>query len=32
MTGAPLPRGADAVVEVEVTDAGTEMVAISRGA
>ena len=29
MTGAPLPRGADAVVEVEVTDAGTETVAIS---
>lgn len=29
MTGAPLPRGADAVVEVEVTDGGTEHVLIS---
>jgi len=29
MTGAPLPRGADAVVEVEATDAGTDVVAIS---
>ena len=29
MTGAPLPRGADAVVEVEVTDAGTDVVAIA---
>lgn len=29
MTGAPVPRGADAVVEVEVTDGGTETVAIS---
>jgi molybdopterin molybdotransferase len=28
MTGAPLPAGADAVVEVEVTDGGTETVAI----
>lgn len=28
MTGAPLPDGADAVVEVEVTDAGTEVVEI----
>lgn len=28
MTGAPVPRGADAVVEVEVTDGGTEQVAI----
>lgn len=28
MTGAPLPPGADAVVPVEATDAGTEMVAI----
>ncbi len=29
MTGAPLPRGADAVVEVEATDAGTDVVAIA---
>lgn len=29
MTGAPVPRGADTVVEVEVTDGGTETVAIS---
>lgn len=29
MTGAPLPRGADAVVEVEVTDRGTSEVAIT---
>lgn len=29
MTGAPVPRGADAVVEVEVTDGGTEEVLIS---
>ncbi|KRC46119.1 MULTISPECIES: gephyrin-like molybdotransferase Glp [unclassified Nocardioides] len=29
MTGAPVPRGADAVVEVEVTDGGTETVTIS---
>ncbi|TWG99576.1 molybdopterin molybdotransferase [Nocardioides sp. J9] len=29
MTGAPVPRGADAVVEVEVTDGGTETVAIT---
>lgn len=28
MTGAPVPRGADAIVEVEVTDGGTEEVAI----
>jgi molybdopterin molybdotransferase len=28
MTGAPIPRGADAVVEVEQTDAGTDTVAI----
>lgn len=28
MTGAPVPRGADAIVEVEVTDGGTEKVAI----
>lgn len=28
MTGAPVPRGADAVVEVEVTDGGTAEVAI----
>ncbi|HET9141051.1 gephyrin-like molybdotransferase Glp [Actinophytocola sp.] len=28
MTGAPLPDGADAVVQVELTDAGTERVAI----
>lgn len=30
MTGAPLPAGADAVVPVEWTDAGTTAVAISR--
>jgi molybdopterin molybdotransferase len=30
MTGAPLPRGADAVVEVEATDGGTDVVSISR--
>lgn len=29
MTGAPVPRGADAVVEVEVTDGGTETVTIT---
>ncbi|PWN01845.1 molybdopterin molybdenumtransferase [Nocardioides silvaticus] len=29
MTGAPLPRGADAVVEVERTDAGTDVVTVS---
>ncbi|RHW24608.1 molybdopterin molybdenumtransferase MoeA [Nocardioides immobilis] len=29
MTGAPLPRGADAVVEVELTDGGTDVVAIT---
>ncbi len=29
MTGAPLPRGADAVVEVEATDAGTDVVAVT---
>ncbi|MBM9460374.1 molybdopterin molybdotransferase MoeA [Nocardioides sp. zg-536] len=28
MTGAPVPRGADAVVEVEVTDGGTDVVRI----
>ncbi|MCX6401453.1 MAG: molybdopterin molybdotransferase MoeA [Propionibacteriales bacterium] len=28
MTGAPVPRGADAIVEVEVTDGGTETVTI----
>lgn len=28
MTGAPVPRGADAIVEVEATDGGTEKVAI----
>ena len=28
MTGAPVPEGADAVVEVEETDAGTEVVSI----
>jgi molybdopterin molybdotransferase len=31
MTGAPIPRGADAVVEVEVTDGGTETVEIREG-
>ena len=31
MTGAPLPAGADAVVPVESTDAGTESVAVRRG-
>jgi len=30
MTGAPLPAGADAVVQVEWTDAGTERVTIDR--
>ncbi len=30
MTGAPLPAGADAVVPVEQTDAGTERVAITQ--
>ncbi|WP_439662946.1 molybdopterin molybdotransferase MoeA [Lentzea sp. HUAS TT2] len=30
MTGAPLPPGADAVVQVEWTDAGTETVTINR--
>lgn len=30
MTGAPVPRGADAVVEVEVTDGGTETVTITE--
>lgn len=30
MTGAPVPRGADAIVEVEVTDGGTDKVAISQ--
>ncbi|MDZ5623178.1 molybdopterin molybdotransferase MoeA [Nocardioides bizhenqiangii] len=29
MTGAPLPRGADAVVEVEATDGGTDVVAVT---
>lgn len=29
MTGAPLPAGADAVVQVELTDGGTETVAIA---
>jgi molybdopterin molybdotransferase len=29
MTGAPLPAGADTVVQVELTDGGTEVVAIS---
>lgn len=28
MTGAPVPRGADAIVEVEVTDGGTDQVSI----
>ena len=32
MTGAPLPDGADAIVPVEGTDAGTEMVTITRTA
>ncbi|MFD4641445.1 gephyrin-like molybdotransferase Glp [Lentzea sp. NPDC058436] len=31
MTGAPVPPGADAVVQVEWTDGGTETVAIHRG-
>jgi molybdopterin molybdotransferase len=31
MTGAPLPVGADAVVQVEHTDAGTEHVRVFRG-
>ncbi len=30
MTGAPLPRGADTVVEVEATDGGMETVAITQ--
>jgi molybdopterin molybdotransferase len=30
MTGAPLPEGADAVVQVEWTDAGTEQVRVDR--
>ncbi|WP_433788192.1 molybdopterin molybdotransferase MoeA [Actinomycetospora sp. CA-101289] len=30
MTGAPLPEGADAVVQVEWTDAGTERVRVDR--
>ncbi|WP_237111572.1 gephyrin-like molybdotransferase Glp [Nocardioides sp. WS12] len=30
MTGAPVPRGADAIVEVEITDGGTDKVAISE--
>ncbi len=30
MTGAPLPDGADAVVQVELTDGGTSQVAISQ--
>jgi molybdopterin molybdotransferase len=32
MTGAPLPDGADAIVPVEGTDAGTEVVTITRSA
>lgn len=32
MTGAPMPEGADAVVPVECTDAGTEVVRISAAA
>jgi len=32
MTGAPIPAGADAVVPVEATDAGTETVAICEAA
>ena len=32
MTGAPIPDGADAVVPVERTDAGTDTVVISQGA
>lgn len=31
MTGAPLPDGADAVVQVEWTDGGTERVRVERG-
>ncbi|WP_209623707.1 molybdopterin molybdotransferase MoeA [Saccharothrix coeruleofusca] len=31
MTGAPLPPGADAVVQVEWTDGGTEVVRLERG-
>ena len=31
MTGAPMPAGADAVVKVELTDGGTEMVRIDAG-
>lgn len=30
MTGAPVPHGADAIVEVEITDGGTDKVAISQ--
>lgn len=30
MTGAPLPRGADAVIELEATDSGMETVAITE--
>lgn len=29
MTGAPVPRGADAIVEVEITDGGTDKVAVT---
>lgn len=32
MTGAPLPRGATAVIPVELTDAGVDLVEIRRGA
>ena len=31
MTGAPMPEGADAVVPVEMTDAGSEQVTVHRG-
>ena len=31
MTGAPMPAGADAVVPVELTDGGTDRVAIRAG-
>lgn len=31
MTGAPIPDGADAIVPVESTDAGTELVSIGKG-
>ncbi|GAA4850312.1 gephyrin-like molybdotransferase Glp [Pseudonocardia benzenivorans] len=31
MTGAPMPAGADAVVQVELTDGGVEQVAVRRG-